>query len=787
MESLKPLFMQQKVFSILSRTPEEETSGVQISFSRFMEYLQEKVYAEQTLRIKLYEFILRQFSKHPELARPLRLKDLQHYSELLDLLYACLFPLLSNEQETYWALSAPNSDAVFYSTQAFYKLVSPDNPNGMYATASQEEKAAFYTSMEQVKWALILERIYHIQPVIEEDIVYVWTDKRNGLTCYFSINIDNRFVEVHSPVAVEDADREMVQQQLKGVKKICDMKDAIAVSDFSFEGFSIITATDITARYAVHKMRSAIIRHTPENFDQTYQHILSLLKSLFGRGDARFGLIPFLRLNNRLVSYFESYAYSIMIDVAKREKIPEHYFISWLNMYARDPSVCQYNNSELKEQKGEVIARAFEKAGVNDYTLLPVHYNNELVGVLEVGAAGAGTLDEKHLSRLDVAMPILAQLMYTNQYEFSAGIYKIINTNFTSIQPAVQWRFNEAAWNYLKGRAEKGIAVEVEAIRFHEVFPLYGSVDIRNSTVERNNALYKDMQFYFTFLWETLQAMQTGAREKINELLSEATGLQQQMNLYLSSNEEAIINGFTEKINAFLQAAGREHPGDQAIKKYFEEIDTETGSLHKHRRSLEQSIKIINSSINKYLELMQAEFQRTYPVYFERFRTDGIEYDLYIGQSIAPEQPYRSAYLHKLRQWQLTSMAGIAKLVHLNTPLMPMRLHTTQLIYVNAAPISIGFRIDEKRFDVEGGYNTRYQIIKKRIDKVHIKDTGERLTQPGKIAIVYSKYGFFDEYMAYIRQLQREKLLQPEVEELELEELQGVSGLKALRVSVVMD
>jgi aminoglycoside phosphotransferase family enzyme len=40
------------------------------------------------------------------------------------------------------------------------------------------------------------------------------------------------------------------------------------------------------------------------------------------------------------------------------------------------------------------------------------------------------------------------------------------------------------------------------------------------------------------------------------------------------------------------------------------------------------------------------------------------------------------------------------------------------------------------------------------------------------------------DYLVYIRQFQDEKLLNKEIEFLELEELQGVSGLKAVRVGI---
>jgi hypothetical protein len=40
---------------------------------------------------------------------------------------------------------------------------------------------------------------------------------------------------------------------------------------------------------------------------------------------------------------------------------------------------------------------------------------------------------------------------------------------------------------------------------------------------------------------------------------------------------------------------------------------------------------------------------------------------------------------------------------------------------------------------VDGAYDIRYEIVKKRIDKALIKGTNERATQPGKIVIVYSQ------------------------------------------------
>ena len=79
------------------------------------------------------------------------------------------------------------------------------------------------------------------------------------------------------------------------------------------------------------------------------------------------------------------------------------------------------------------------------------------------------------------------------------------------------------------------------------------------------------------------------------------------------------------------------------------------------------------------------------------------------------------------------------------------------------------------------------RLLKKRIDKVHLRDSNERLTQPGTIAIVYSQPKEAQEYISYIEYLQSTGLLKAEIEKYDLEELQGVSGLKGLRAIVNLE
>jgi hypothetical protein len=189
----------------------------------------------------------------------------------------------------------------------------------------------------------------------------------------------------------------------------------------------------------------------------------------------------------------------------------------------------------------------------------------------------------------------------------------------------------------------------------------------------------------------------------------------------------------------------------------------------------------------RYIDRRQIDAQEIYPHYFERYKTDGVEHNIYIGASLTNKKakPFDEVYLFNLRLWQLSTMCEMENRFYQIQENMPLKLEAASLILVYNTTLSIRYRMDEKQFDVDGTYNARYEIIKKRIDKANVKGTEERVTLKGKIAIVYSNRKDEREYLRYIKYLQSKQYLGDNVEKLELEDVQGVIGLKAIRVEVL--
>ncbi len=194
---------------------------------------------------------------------------------------------------------------------------------------------------------------------------------------------------------------------------------------------------------------------------------------------------------------------------------------------------------------------------------------------------------------------------------------------------------------------------------------------------------------------------------------------------------------------------------------------------------------MINKKLASVIDKHQEAAQEMFPHFYERYKTDGIEHNMYIGSSIAEDRDFDPLYLKNLRLWQLQVMCEMENKYYNLKPELDVQLDVASLILVYSTSLSIRFRMDEKQFDVDGTYNARYEIIKKRIDKSFIKGTNERLTQKGKLSIVYSQKKDELEYLRYISFLKSKGYFTNNIEIVELEGLQGVSGLKAIRAEIL--
>ena len=524
-----------------------------------------------------------------------------------------------------------------------------------------------------------------------------------------------------------------------------------------------------------------------EEFDdvETFSKLQEEIRNLIGQPGISIGITPFFYINNRLVFSAVHSVNSIFLKNLEEERKLEASEGLKNFFEENDKSLVIPEITDDILQKYSFI-KHLQEQGWKGIIFCPLRNYNKLMGVLEIVSEEPGMATDEVVNKIDVALPLFELALNRSWASLDARLDKIIKEQFTAIQPSVDWRFTEAAYNFLL-RKEEDEDAKMETILFDNVYPLYGAIDIRNSSTERNKAIQMDMLEQLDMASAILKKAQKETDfPLLGEIKFKIKKYRHSVANIILSDDEIAINQFLkqEVVDLFNQLKTIAPSVEEDIAKYFTAITSVVDMVYHHRKEFDESITLINKAIAKFIDSEQEAAQKMYPHYFERFVTDGVDFNIYIGQSIAPGIPFTDFYLRNLKIWQLSTLAKAAQLSNEIIKDIAVPLQTTQLLLAHNYPISISFRPAERKFDVDGAYNIRYEIIKKRIDKVHIKDTDERLTQPDKLAIVYTLPKEGEEYMEYIEYLMAKGLLKGEVEQLELEELQGVAGLKAFRVPI---
>jgi hypothetical protein len=755
-----------------------------LSFRPLLSYLKNRLKTERSLKSEFYRFLIDKIEKEELLrSKSINVDHIANHKETLELIYTILTPLMAKDDDLYWALSSPIPDFIFFSTDAFHDFFqNVIDQKESYAPVNPQS-----LDVKHLKfiYRIILNRLYNFTSLIEDEVIYTYKNPKNNLTQFYHVNADTQFINVLHKGALPELNFEHLASNFKEEIGLEYLTKVLPLSNFVFEGFTVISLVDVTITQSIAQIRNALVEHNYQT--ETYSKIVELLKILGGKENIEFGLIPFLKVNDRLVFDNQDFTSCKLIQVAKEFDLEEEVFYSLVEKYKENPRSIFIKSIDNEHLINDPLLAVLKKSGLASYNILPIFYNNNLAGIVEIFSNEEFVVDDFLLSRLQPTVPLIGQLFQYSIEDFESKMDSILKDKFTALQPSVQWRFNEAVYNYIRNNKNTTKRLPIETVSFDNMFPIFGAIDIRNSTIERNEALRDDIHTQLEILISTLTSVKSHANlQLISKLIFNCKEWMKKVKLVATAIEETALNEFLDlEVYPFLKLVAEDNSEVTAeVARYFDSIKPTTGVAFENRRKLEQAMQTINSEVSLFLDGAVKNLQSSYPCYFSKFRTDGVEYDIYIGQAIAPDKAFSPLYLKNIRLWQLTTMAEIARITYGLQGNIPKDLQTTQLIFVHSNPIDISFRNDERRFDVEGAYNIRYEVVKKRIDKVLIKNTNERLTQPNKISMVYFNSEEAKEYTEYIKYLQDQGFLNDDLEKLDLEELQGVIGLKALRVGV---
>jgi hypothetical protein len=725
--------------------------------------------------------MVRLFNQHPELNDGFSdLNLLETYKEQIDLLLDPLFPepLQLNEIK---AASVPFSFASFKFTDRFNNILDNAGDNYELNVRNFEDD-----SMYVMACTFILGYVYGFNIDVKRPFYFDIPDQTTGTMKFYRATFNADFSEITPTENAPKLTQEDFKELLDNYDNIDIWKEKFPINSYVFKGFGLISLFDVTAEEVISSIKANLLGGGEDLIPKLQNN----LRNFYSIKDLKLGYSIFDNINNKVCKTAVKRSHSIILNNDNEINCDNGYFCN---------SIMQ---KVFKDQETFVISdvakygvytnenpfyQNLQKSNIQSIVLIPIKAtDNDDLALLEIASPRAYDLNSVNINKLKDIIPVFEAAVKRVSEERQNILEATIQENYTSIHNSVKWRFYEAAEKYHEEHQINENA-KLDEIVFQNVYPLFGQSDIKGSSNARNIAIKEDLTTQLKLAISVLEdACKTEKLPIYNELMFRVSSYLNDVKDGLNAGDEVSILDFLNReiypVFNHIKDISSKH--SKKVEVYMNRLDKDLNVVYERRKEYENSVTLLNDKLAKYIDNKQKEAQEMFPHYFERYKTDGVEYNMYIGQSVTNTKVFDNLYLYNLRLWQLQTTFEMENVAYYERKNMKHDLRIASLILVHSNAMAIKFRMDEKQFDVDGAYNIRYEIIKKRIDKANIKGTTERLTVPGKIAIVYSQDKDALEYVKYLNYLQSKNQLGA-IEFLDLEDLQGVTGLKALRVEVI--
>ncbi len=724
----------------------------------------------QSLAVELNQ----QVGRFPELRGPLTdFSHLESHQELLKVLLSAVLPAALKNLACA-AVAPPVTFDFFQATPRFRRELIDES--GELRGRLMLDGMARENLRNLFNYLSVLRHCYQIVLPFEKSVLIQNTDSQTGLLRIYQLRAQFDLLRVRPLGKLPGLDREAVLALDPGSAPLQALRELIPAERFEFYGLVVYEATEVTEEHTRSKLKEVLVKREPLGDSQSFGTIEALMQALLK--------LPELRVT--VIGLEQESAFCIDGNSGSRHHTDETPF---------GQLECENCRSELFEgtellfadlQQFEVRSPQLERLkeqGARSFLMVPLRDQNSLLGALCLTVGKAGQFSTLDFLRLKGVTELFTLALGRTLASMRAEVQAVMKEKFTAIHPSVEWKFRAAALRYIRDH-------ELGDVVFPEAYSLYSSSDIRSSSNIRNRAIRQDLISQIEAAKSVL-ALATSRRdsEYLNSLIFRLEKMVGELEHGVRSGDESRISRLLlqEIEPIFKSIESFDTDVHDSVEGYRNAVCADSGSLSSARRSYDASVDFLTRRLTDLLTEQQSLAQQTFPHIFEMYRTDGVEHSIYVGDSLTERNDFSSLYLNELRLWQLKTVCRMAQLCFELETRTPQPLEVAHLILAQSDPVGLRYSQEEKKFNVDGAYNTSYEIIKKRIDKAHIKGTEERLTQPGKIALVYTQIAEAQEYRLFFDYLHQLGFLEPGVETLDLEDLQGVYGLRALRVTVRRD
>ncbi|MGZ8538424.1 MAG: hypothetical protein ACXWV9_09200, partial [Flavisolibacter sp.] len=636
---------------------------------------------------KLYQGLIAEIESRPELLEPMADTTLiSRDTELVETLLSTIFPPSTSSTQGIYAISFPFRSETIYASPGFKELFLKDGSNNITLSDSKTNIDIGHSSLGLI-YDIILKKIFNLPVTLSSTSVYPFKDD-NGLTSYYELKLNAQFVDVKT-INNFKAPSDFIPTPPFNIE---ELKQIFPLQNFEFEGLVVIEVNDVTQDQVILEIKNELLNINSFSEVTVYDGLQIHVQSLIGLKNVQIGITPFFKMNGYYLHTDSLYKNSLLFksdqSVTEKDRISEE----CQNFFKlnHQPLLFETLTEEIIEQNP--LLHYYAELGAKSLMLCPLRNDNgRLIGLLEILDANPEELQVQHLAKIQPSISLFTLALEKSGESIELQIDKMIKEHFTAIQPAVEWKFTEAAFNYLQHRQVSELA-KMPSITFDDVYPLYAAIDVRNSSTERNHSIQLDLMEQLTMAKDLLLKA-----SKVMEfpLLKET---QYRIDKYITSvsdtllsDDELLLYDFLQNdLDSILRNLRVSNPQlKKMIDAYLNALDPQRKVIYHHRKEYEESITRINDVLDRFIDQEQKAAQEVYPHYFERYVTDGIEFNIYVGQSLVPHKPFNEMYVRNLKLWQITMLAKAARLTSALEKRLSLSLQTTQLILAHSIPLSI--------------------------------------------------------------------------------------------------
>jgi hypothetical protein len=698
----------------------------------------------------------------------------RHHSLIMAILSAYFAP--NSGDEIMFAAIRPFSAVGFYASQKFVNTLLDQNYNFVATRLSRDSLEQ--TSMLRSLLSFILRKGYgqKIEAAESQDIFAV-NDAETNLPRYFQFAMDHKFCEVLIAADAPEVKAEVFQDIMAHITDPLYGLMRLPLHAIRIAGVGMVRAFDVTSQVVMSQLKQKVLSATLERQREFLAESEEIMQTLCR--DPRVRIAIWVRQESAWMRMTSEQDVDVFHCSGEQRFDKQKLQGTIFENPDRDSGLsieCLYSKSTETS-----LDRFFKDRGDATLMAFPLVEGEEQIGFLELTTSRKVHTHGYDLSLLREAANLFAIAVLTASEAYKARMDSVIKANCTAIHPAVEWKFKSSAVEAIR----LGSTGVMGPIVFDHVYPLYAVCDIRGSSAQRARAIQRDLIQNLDHVREIFSLALTPVDvPALRFLLYKISTAQQSLSSSMVAGLELeVFRLINEELHPALEMVRSLQPNlAPRVDAYLNLVANDHRSVYEARRQFDLSVEALNRDLAACLDRRQISAQGVVPHYFEKHLTDGVDHSIYVGHSIDESGRFSEITLKNLRLWQFETMCELAKVAHQMKRKTAIPLETCQLIVAQDAPLTVGFRFDERKFDVYGAYNIRYELMKKRIEKAVIKGTGERLTQPGTICVVLSQDSERHEYEGYANYLEARGLIESKIQLVDIDDLQDVSGLRSLRV-----